>query len=235
MGRILLVEDDVELCELLHEYLESEGLKVEWVHDGGEGLKRSFSNLYDMIILDLMLPGMDGLEVLKNLRKKSNVPVIILTAKGDDVDRIVGLELGADDYVPKPFNPRELLARIRAVLRRAKETKDHKLGSSEETISVGDLKLYPSSRTVLLNGMPVELTSTEYELLEFLVSSAGKLVSRQKLVQKVLKRSYSPFDRSVDVHISNLRKKLGPYKDGQKRIKTVRGEGYIFTLPKDSG
>lgn len=233
MERILLVEDDVGLCELLHEYLESEGLKVEWVHDGGEGLKRSFSTSYDMIILDLMLPGMDGLEVLKNLRKKSNVPVIILTAKGDEVDRIVGLELGADDYVPKPFNPRELLARIRAVFRRVKENKDHQPGPSEEIISVGDLKLYPFSRTAFLNGMPVELTSTEYDLLEFLASSAGKLISRQKLVQKVFKRSYSPFDRSVDVHISSLRKKLGPYKDGQKRIKTVRGEGYIFTLPKD--
>jgi len=234
MEKILLVEDDSELCELLCEYFKTEGLYVEWVHNGREGLDKAFSGIYSIIILDLMLPGMDGLEVLKNLRKESTVPVLILTAKGDDVDRIVGLELGADDYLPKPFNPRELLARVRAILRRVRGNKNEDQEDKvEKVLSVGDLKLYPSSRTAILDGKTIELTSTEYDLLEFLMASAGKLVNRQHLVQKVLKRSYSPFDRSVDVHISNLRKKLGPYSDGQKRIKTIRGEGYIFTIPKE--
>jgi two-component system response regulator CpxR len=173
---------------------------------------------------------MGGFEVLRELRAHSPVPVIMLTARGDDVDRIVGLEMGADDYLPKPFNPRELVARIKAILRRGQRTEE----SVSNNLNVGDLVLDPGARSVRIGGDPVDLTSVEFNLLEALLGSAGQVVPRESLVLHVLKRSYSPFDRSIDVHISNLRKKLGHYSDGSDRIKTLRGEGYFFASPPEA-
>lgn len=228
--KILLVDDDLELCELLKEYLETEGFVLESANDGRAGLEKAVKDHYTLVILDVMMPELGGFDVLRELRAHSSVPVIMLTARGDDVDRIVGLEMGADDYLPKPFNPRELVARIRAILRRgqrAEEVVSHNL-------TVGDLDLDPGARSVHVAGEPVDLTSVEFNLLEALLSSAGQVVPREKLVLQVLKRAYSPFDRSIDVHVSNLRKKLGHYSDGSERIKTLRGEGYFFALPPEA-
>lgn len=229
MERVLLIEDDREMCDLLREYLETEGFSVESVQNGREGLDLARNGPYALVILDIMLPGMGGLEVLRELRKTSDLPVLMLTARGDDVDRIVGLELGADDYLAKPFNPRELLARIRAVLRRWKRKSDGGL----PLLAVGDLEVDPASRTVRLSGGKISLTTVEFAILEILMNAAGHLVTREALVMKALKRAYSPFDRSIDVHISNIRKKLGPYPDGTERINTLRGEGYLFAYPPE--
>ncbi|KUK58552.1 MAG: Two component transcriptional regulator, winged helix family [Synergistales bacterium 53_16] len=230
MERILIIEDDRELCDLLHEYLEAEGFCLDSAHDGRKGLEAARNDAYALVILDVMLPGMSGLDVLRELRKESNMPVLMLTARGDDVDRIVGLELGADDYLPKPFNPRELLARIRAVLRRGAREDG---ASGLPLFAVGGLELDPASRTVRLYGKNIFLTTVEFSILEILLRSAGRLVAREELVPGALKRVYSPFDRSIDVHISNLRKKIGPYPDGSERIKTLRGEGYLFAYPPE--
>lgn len=227
--KILAIEDDVELCDLLSEYLGSEGFSFDSVHTGREGVEAALGGGYDIVILDVMLPEMNGFDVLRKIRTDSRIPVIMLTARGDDVDRIVGLEIGADDYVPKPFNPRELIARIKAVLRRYKSSIKDVQGDS--VLRIGDLEMDPGAREVRKGGAKLELTSLEFRLLEIFLKNAGQVIKRETLVMKVLERSYSPFDRSIDVHISNLRKKLGPGLNGSERIKTVRGEGYLYTCP----
>ncbi len=230
MDRILIVDDDVELCELVSEYLGGEGFKVDAVHNGEQGLQRALSGEYVLIVLDIMLPTMNGLEVLRKLRAQSRVPVIILTARGDDVDRIVGLEIGADDYLPKPFNPRELLARARAILRRA-HAEPQQPGAPMEKVAIGDVELDPASRVVRRGGQPVDLTSVEFALLEALMRAAGQVVTREQLAQTVLGRRFMPYDRSIDVHVSKIRRKLGDHGDSD-RIKTIRGVGYVFTRPE---
>src|SRR3954471_19269837 len=227
--RILVIDDDVELCSLVTEYLKPEGFQVEAVHDGKTGLNRALSGDHLLVVLDVMLPGLNGFDVLRRLRDGSRVPVLLLTARGEDVDRIVGLEIGADDYLPKPFNPRELVARIRAILRRT-----HSAGGEAlvpDIIKVGDVELDPARRSVHHHGKPVELTSVEFGLLQVLLREAGRVVTREALVDEVLGRKFSPFDRSIDMHVSKVRKKLGD-TDTEDHIKTVRGAGYIFALTR---
>ena len=226
MNSILIIDDDEELCELVGEYLSNEGFTIDAANDGEEGLKKAASGDYDLAILDVMLPKMNGLDVLKALRKESSLPVLMLTARGDDTDRIRGLEIGADDYLPKPFNPRELLARLRAIMRRVPEPEP-----LPEKIAVDDLEISSTARSVKRGGEEVVLTSIEFDLLSSLVKDAGKVVKKEDLSENVLERGLSPFDRSLDMHLSNLRKKLGPRDDGSERIKTIRSVGYIYTLP----
>jgi len=234
MDRILIIDDDFELCTLVSEYLAAEGFRVEAVHDGETGLQRATAGNYLLIVLDVMLPGMSGFDVLRRLRATSRIPVLLLTARGEDVDRIVGLEIGADDYLPKPFNPRELVARIRAILRRS--AADPKgLGSPRppEILRVGDIELDPATRTVRHAGTTVDLTSVEFNLLEVLLREAGRVVTREQLVSAVLSRKFSPFDRSIDMHVSKVRKKLGDTNGEEEHIKTVRGVGYILARPRE--
>jgi two-component system response regulator CpxR len=228
MDRVLIVDDDVELCRLLGERLRSEGFALEAVHDGPRGLERVLSQEHALVILDLMLPGMGGLDVLRRVRNQSPVPVLILTARGEDVDRILGLEIGADDYLPKPFNPRELIARIRAILRRTSRT-----AAASNSVTVGDLQLDPAAREVRMDGLPIDLTSVEFALLETLLRDAGHVVTREQLTETVLGRKLGPFDRVIDVHISNLRKKLNR-THGEERIKSVRGSGYVFVVRSET-
>jgi two-component system, OmpR family, response regulator CpxR len=223
MEKILIVDDDRELAELVREYLASEGMDVEAVHNGREGASRALSGEYDLVILDVMLPAMSGTEVLQRIRSSSQIPVIMLTARGEDVDRILGLELGADDYMPKPFNSRELAARIRAVLRRHRRIQS---SASVALLRVGDIELDPGSREVRRAGTRIPLTSLEFDLLQLLLDRAGSVVPRGELSRRVLGREFDPFDRSVDVHVSSLRRKIGP----GELIKCVRGIGYLFAL-----
>jgi DNA-binding response OmpR family regulator len=229
MDRVLIVDDDVELCELVAEYLTPEGFQAEVVHEGGRGLERALSAEHAIVVLDIMLPGMSGLDVLRQLRRQSRIPVLILTARGDDVDRIVGLEIGADDYLAKPFNPRELLARIRAILRR---TQVNAGAPTSEHVAVADVELDPGARVVRRGGEPVELTSVEFSLLELLLRSAGQVVTREQIAKDVLGRQFFPYDRSIDMHVSKLRRKLGEPPGGGERIKTIRGVGYIYAQPE---
>ncbi|MEO7673151.1 MAG: response regulator transcription factor [Pyrinomonadaceae bacterium] len=228
MSKVLIIDDDEELCELVSEYLAVEGFETEAVHDGESGLRSAISGDYEMAILDVMLPKMNGFDVLRALREKSELPVIMLTARGEDMERIVGLEIGADDYLPKPFNPRELVARLRAILRRVNI--DPEDAAASEKLHVEDLEISTSSRSAKLDGVEVGLTSVEFDLLTALVREAGKIVKKEDLSEGVLERSLSPYDRSLDMHISNLRKKLGMRADGSERIKTVRSVGYIYTF-----
>jgi two-component system response regulator CpxR len=230
MVRVLVVDDDVELCDLVSEYLQPEGFEVVAVHTGDQGLERALSGNFSLVVLDVMLPGLNGLDVLRRLRAKSRVPVLILTARGDDVDRIVGLEIGADDYLPKPFNPRELLARIRAILRRA-QAGPVIAGAPPEPVVIGDVEIDPGARSVHRGGENVELTAVEFALLEALVRSAGQVITRDQLANAVLGRRFVAYDRSIDMHVSKLRKKLGPQPDGSDRIKTIRGVGYTYARP----
>jgi DNA-binding response OmpR family regulator len=230
MDQILIIDDDVELCSLVTEYLAAEGFKVEAVHDGKRGLERALGGPQSLVVLDVMLPGLNGLDVLRRIRGTSKIPVLLLTARGEDVDRIVGLEIGADDYLPKPFNPRELLARIRAILRRTRVAP--RAEAIPDMVRVGDIELDPATRTVRQKGASIELTSVEFNLLEVLLREAGRVVAREQLVDTVLSRKFSPFDRSIDMHISKVRKKLGDSDNGAELIKTVRGVGYIFTLDR---
>jgi two-component system response regulator CpxR len=230
MERVLVIDDDVGLCELVEEYLGPEGYDVEATHNGERGIDRALSNEHSLVILDVMLPGMHGFDVLRRIRAKSRIPVLMLTARGDDVDRIVGLEIGADDYLPKPFNPRELVARIRAILRRT-QPDEALAGGTREVLVVGDIEMDTSTRAVHRSGEAVELTAVEYDLLERLLRSAGQIAKREELVKEVLGRELSPFDRSIDMHVSNLRKKLGHQLNGMERIKTIRGVGYIYAAP----
>lgn len=234
MEKILIIDDDVELCGLVSEYLQGEGFQVEACYDGERGLERALSGNHILIVLDVMLPGLNGFEVLRRIRSTSRIPVLLLTARGEDVDRIVGLEIGADDYLPKPFNPRELVARIRAILRRS--VRGEEAGEREpDIVRVGDVELDPATRSVRHGGQPVELTSVEFNLLEVLLREAGRVVTRERLVYAVLSRKFSPFDRSIDMHVSKVRKKLGDSEGGTEHIKTVRGVGYIFARPRERG
>ncbi|MDY0000386.1 MAG: response regulator transcription factor [Polyangia bacterium] len=225
--RILLVDDDTELCELLRAFLEPEGFEVEACHDGLSGLEAALSGRHALVILDVMLPGLQGFEVLRRIRASSRIPVLMLTARGDDVDRIVGLEMGADDYLPKPFNPREMVARIRAIQRRVAPSGPDL--PAARRLEVGDVVLDPATRQVTQAGSKVSLTAVEFSLLEILLRQAGQVVSRDDLYRQVLGREASPLDRSIDVHVSNLRKKLGPGPADEERIQAVRGVGYIYT------
>src|ERR1700693_3784067 len=233
MERNLIIDDDVELCTLVGEYLQAEGFIVEAVHDGENGLQRATGGGYLLVVLDVMLPGINGFEGLRRIRATSRLPVLLLTARGEDVDRIVGLEIGADDYLPKPFNPRELVARIRAILRRTRASERSGSGQPSEILRVGEVELDPATRTVLQKGKPVEFTSVEFNLLQVLLREAGRVVPRERLVDIVLSRKFSPFDRSIDMHVSKIRKKLGDSDSGVDHIKTVRGVGYIFTRPQE--
>ena len=232
MERILVIDDDVELCHLVGEYLQAEGFAVECVHDGESGLQKATGDQYLLAVLDVMLPGINGFEVLRRIRATSRLPVLLLTARGEDVDRIVGLEIGADDYLPKPFNPRELVARIRAILRRTRGDGSNVPGAPE-ILHVGDVELDPGTRSVRLEGKLVDLTSVEFNLLEVLLREAGRVVPRERLVNAVLSRKFSPFDRSIDMHVSKVRKKLGD-TESDEHIKTVRGVGYIFVRPREN-
>jgi len=228
--RILVVDDDEELCQLLSQYLTQDGFVIEAVHTGSAGVERTLSGEHAMVVLDVMLPDMRGFEVLRRVRAQSSIPILMLTARGDDQDRILGLQLGADDYLPKPFNPRELSARIEAVLRRAApDPAEIKPGASEDLIDA-DLELFSGARVVRRRGQQVDLTAVEFDLLKRFTKSAGLVLSREDMVRAVLGREFSPFDRSMDTHVSNLRKKLGPRPDGSERIKGVRGIVYIYVL-----
>ncbi len=229
MNKILIIDDDEELCDLVSEYLGVEGFETEAVHDGEKGLERAGSGDYDMAVLDVMLPKMNGFEVLRSLRRDSNLPILMLTARGDDMERIVGLEIGADDYLAKPFNPRELVARLKAILRRVNDGRQNGEDPAEK-IEIDDLELSTSSRSVKLSGEEVNLTSVEFDLLRALLKDAGTVIRKEDLSENVLDRKLSPFDRSLDMHISNLRKKLGLRADGSERIKTIRSVGYIYTV-----
>jgi two-component system response regulator CpxR len=232
MTKVLIVDDDIELCELVGEYLEDEGFEITSVHDGVAGVERCQADEPDLVILDVMLPGLGGFAVLAKIREASKVPVIMLTARGEEVDRIVGLEMGADDYLPKPFNPRELVARIRAILRRTAASAVP--GDETAVITVDDLEMDLGSRQVHLSAGEAELTGAEFAVLETLVRAAGTVVSRDELSRRALGRRASAFDRSLDVHLSNLRRKLGPLPGGGERIKTVRGVGYLYVKPAGS-
>ncbi|MCG6503367.1 response regulator transcription factor [Kingella sp. SNUBH-2017] len=223
MSRVLLVDDDDTLTELLAEYLGAEGLEVSRAPDGEKGVQEILNNPYDVVVLDSMMPKMNGLDVLKTVRAQSKIPIIMLTAKGDDIDRIIGLEMGADDYVPKPCQPRELLARINAILRRAQQSGENP-ASNASSITASNVTLYPAKRQAEVGDKPLELTSTEFNLLEVLMRHAGQVVSKDTLSEEALDRKLAKFDRSIDVHISSIRHKLGD----ASLIQTVRGLGYLF-------
>ena len=234
MKPILMIDDDTELCEMVGEYLALEGFEVSTRHDGAAGLESASGGDYEAILLDVMLPKLSGFEVLKRLRNGSSAgaqtPVLMLTARGQAVDRIVGLEVGADDYLPKPFDERELVARLRAILRRVRATPET---ASEEraTLHIGDLQIDSGARTAKCGDETLNLTAVEFDLLSLLAKSAGDIVTRETISKRILDRNLSAFDRSVDTHISRLRRKIGSYPDGAERVKTVRGVGYIYALP----
>lgn len=222
MSHILLVDDDVELSGMLCDFLNRDGFEAKAVHDGDSGVAEALSGQYAVVVLDVMMPRVNGIEALRRIRAASKVPVVMLTAKGDDMDRIVGLELGADDYVPKPCLPRELAARLRAILRRTQATSE----PVGQPISVGPLTVLPEQRRVEWSGTPVELTSTEFNLIEVLARNAGRPVSKGDLSEQALGRPLARFDRSIDVHLSSIRHKLGNLSDGRSCIQTVYRQGY---------
>ena len=224
--RVLMVDDDTKLCRLVREYLAPFGFDVEPVHTGPEGIRAVSQDDFDAVILDVMLPGMDGFEALRQIRATSRVPVLMLTALGDEADRIVGLEIGADDYLPKTFSTRELLARLRAVTRRARSTVlDTAHG---EIIEAGDINLNVARRAAFVKGKPVELTALEFDLLAYLARSAGRVLNRDQILDAIAGREYDVFDRSIDVHISSLRRKLGDDSKNPRYIRTLRSVGYMF-------
>lgn len=222
---ILMIDDDEKLCRLVSEYLAPFGFTVSAEHTGTKGLLAASTNNYDAVILDVMLPEMDGFEVLRELRKFSSVPVLMLTALGDEADRIVGLEIGADDYLPKTFSTRELLARLRAATRRARLVSPNISG---DTVEVSDLTLNTARREVFQNGEPLEMTALEFDLLNCLMRSAGRVLNRDQILDEVAGREYEVFDRSIDVHISSLRRKLGDDFKNPRYIRTLRSVGYMF-------
>ena len=231
VSRILVIDDDRKLCRLIRDYLEPMGYGVECVHTGPDGVFRATSGTWQAIILDLMLPGMDGFEVLKRIRHQSDVPVLMLTARGDEADRIVGLEIGADDYLPKTFSTRELLARLRAVTRRS--TRAQSPAAEEQAdLVVGSLQVRPASRTVVLGDQPVQLTPVEFDLLVSLARAKGRVKSREQLLDECRDRNYDVFDRSIDVHISALRRKLGDDPRQPRFIRTLRAAGYMMVDPE---
>jgi two-component system, OmpR family, response regulator CpxR len=220
---VLLVDDDVELCAALKRLLSMDGFDIKAVHDGDSGVRHALKGEYELVILDVMLPDVNGRKVLRRIRLASQVPVIMLTARGDEADRIAGLEGGADDYLPKPFNPRELIARMRAVLRRKSRS------ALPEMLRIGDLQIDCGKRKVLRHGSDVPLTGAEFDILLLLVRSSGKVLSREEIAEAALGRPVGFFDRSIDNHVSNLRKKLGPRAGNSERIRNVRGAGYAYT------
>jgi DNA-binding response OmpR family regulator len=229
--RLLVVDDDRDLCQLVTQYLEPEGFTLSVVHTGGEGVKTAVEGNHELIVLDVMLPDKKGFDVLREIRMRVRTPVLMLTAKGDEFDRILGLELGADDYLPKPFSPRELIARITAILRRSGWQSESNTASRPPVIRSADIELDLAARTVSKAGEPLRLTSAEFDLLRAFVEAPGQVLTRESLVENVLDRKFSPFDRSIDLHISNLRRKLGPQSDGAERIRSVRGIGYLYAWP----
>ncbi len=232
MKQLLVIDDDERLVSLVREYLEPHGFRVDAVHDGPAGVAAVSRVRPELVVLDIMLPGMDGFEVCRAIRERSAVPILMLTARGEDTDRIVGLELGADDYLPKPFNPRELLARIRAILRRAEGSA---AGDDAGVVEVGPVRLDPGDRSVLVDGRAVELTTAEFDLLHVLIASAGRVLSRDQLMQQLHGVEWSAFDRSIDVHVSRIRAKLGDDPRRPALLKTVRGVGYQFARPGGDG
>src|SRR5271155_4786832 len=231
MDRVLVVDDDAELCQLVTRFLAREGFAITWARNGEAGVERALAEDYSLIMLDVMMPDTDGFDVLRRIRERSRTPILMLTARGDTQDRIRGLEMGADDYLPKPFDPAELVARIRAILRRSSPQRT----ASAAAIALGDIELDGGTRSVRRNGAPVDLTTVEFDLLAALMRLAGSAVSREDLVRNVLGREFSPFDRSIDTHVCNLRRKLGPLQDGGERIKGVRGAGYLYASPTKPG
>lgn len=224
MPHILIIDDDIELSDLLKEVLSFESCDVSTAYDGMAGLA-AMNDRVDLVLLDVMMPKLNGFETLKQLREKWDVPVLMLTAKGDEIDRVVGLELGADDYLPKPFSERELLARIRAILRR---TQTSKSTTSNDFVSYRDIKLYPGRLEAFCNGDLLELTSTEFALLHYFLLHPGNVLTKEELSQDILGKRLAAFDRAVDMHVSNLRKKLPDWPNGKPRIKTLRGRGYLL-------
>ncbi|MFC0309312.1 response regulator [Gallibacterium trehalosifermentans] len=241
MPKILLVDDDVEFTTLLTEVLTMESFDVEVVHNGEEAL-RKLDPSFDLILLDIMMPKLSGIETLKQIRQKYTTPVLMLTARGDDVDRVLGLELGADDYLPKPFNDRELIARIKAILRRIKTSITNSPVSSNhielntaddsKTLQFSDIILYPGRQQVMYKGKDLELTGTEFALLHMLIRNPGLILSRELLSIEILDKRLTPFDRAIDMHMSNLRKKLPPRSDNLPWFKTLRGRGYLLITDK---
>jgi DNA-binding response OmpR family regulator len=234
MVNILAVDDDVKLCAMLEDYLSRHDIHLTARHNGADGLEEALhGSSYDLVLLDVMLPGMDGFEVLRQIRSSSSVPVLLLTARGEDVDRIVGLEIGADDYLPKPFNPRELVARIRAILRRGRTTPSQP-GAVNQFVC-GSVHFDVSARTATIDGELIDLTDLEYMFFLTLAGKVGEIVSREELAEKVLERELQPFDRSVDMNISRLRRKLESVKGFTGAIKTIRYAGYMYTPESDTG
>lgn len=223
-NKILLIDDDVELTAMLKEFLCMEGFDVTTANDGLTGAQLALSNQFNLAVLDVMMPKMNGIETLNVIRKTSQLPIIMLTARGDEADRFFGLESGADDYVPKPCSPRELTARIRAILRRTQPVQNFTHIESE--LTVGDLSIWPGQRRTELNGNPINLTSTEFNLLEVLARNAGQIVSKKELSQQGMGKPLARFDRSIDVHMSSIRQKIGTLNDGRDRIQTVYRMGY---------
>ena len=225
MERVLVIDDDAELCQLVSRFLTREGFAIRWAPGGIAGIEQALAEDYALIMLDVMMPDTDGFEVLRRIRQQSRTPVLMLTARGDIRDRVRGLQMGADDYLPKPFDPAELLARIHAILRRSSPR------TPAEALAAGDIELDGGNRTVRRAGAILDLTTVEFDLLAVLLRAAGSTVSREDLVRNVLGRVFSPFDRSIDTHVCNLRRKLGPLEDGSERIKGVRGAGYLYASP----
>ncbi len=230
--RVLVIDDDRKLCRLIRDYLEPMGYEVSAAHSGTDGVERAVGEVWDAVLLDVMLPGLDGFEALKAIRRTSDVPVLMLTARGEEADRIVGLEMGADDYLPKTFSTRELLARLRAVMRRARSASP--IRTEEQEIVVGALRIYPGARVVVLSDEPLVLTPVEFDLLVSLARAKGRVKTREALLDEIRDRDYDVFDRSVDVHISALRKKLGDDPKAPRFIRTVRSAGYMCIEPDDA-
>jgi DNA-binding response OmpR family regulator len=229
-ARVLVIDDDRKLCRLIRDYLGPMGYAVTAVHTGPDGVAQAAAQPWHAVILDVMLPGLDGFEVLKQIRRTSDVPVLMLTARGEEADRIVGLEIGADDYLPKTFSPRELLARLRAVTRRTTRATRPEAAAPEEFI-VGQLRVNLGTRTAVLGDQPLGLTPVEFDMLASLARAAGRVKSRDQLLEEIRERSYDVFDRSIDVHISALRKKLGDDPKEPRYIRTVRSAGYMLINP----
>jgi DNA-binding response OmpR family regulator len=232
VSRLLVIDDDKKLCRLIRDYLSPMGYAVDCAHTGPEGLQTALESRHDVVLLDVMLPGMDGFDLLKRLRKTSDVPVLMLTARGEEADRIVGLEIGADDYLPKTFSTRELLARLRAVARRARNPAKLAADDADNTeIVVGALRINTGARVASLEGTPLSLTPVEFDILASLARSRGRVKSREQLIDEARDRSYDVFDRSIDVHISTLRRKLGDDPRNPRFIRTLRTAGYMFINP----
>jgi two-component system response regulator CpxR len=234
-GHILVIDDDVELCKLVSRFLGAEGYFVQTVQTSRLGIECALSGDYDLVVLDVMLPDIDGFEVLRRVRAKSNTPVLMLTARGDDLDRILGLEMGADDYLPKPFNTRELSARVRAILRRMTSANANVALSEVTSMRIGDLEMNVGARSVRCGEELLRLTTVEFDLLQRLLQSAGSVVGRDELTKDVLGRELSPYDRSIDTHVWNLRRKVGNSMDGSERIKSIRGIGYLYAASDRTG